>query len=81
MSAPSASPGQVRRPPQEALERKAEVESQLYRGTYIAREDREMPFRLCYERWWASRQITETRRHTDAPHGSSCATQPRAAST
>jgi len=56
----------VRRPPQEALERKAEVESQLYRGTYIAREDREMPFRLCYERWWASRQISETRRHTDA---------------
>jgi len=56
----------ARRPPQEALERKAEVESQLYRGTSIAREDREMPFRLCYERWWASRQISETRRHTDA---------------
>lgn len=59
----------ARRPPQEALERKAEVESQLYRGTYIAREDREMPFRLCYERWWASRQISETRRHTPMRSG------------
>ncbi len=56
----------TRRPPQEALERKAEIESQLYRGTYIAREDREMPFKVCYERWWASRQVSDTRRHTDA---------------
>jgi integrase len=61
--------GTPRRPPEAAVERKAEVEAQLRRGTYVAREDRDAPFRAYYERWWAARQISETRRYTDLQRG------------
>jgi hypothetical protein len=45
--------GTSRRAPSSALERKAEVEVelQLYRGSYVAREVRETRFRLLYQRW------------------------------
>jgi integrase len=58
--------GTSRRAPVEAQERRAEVEAQMFRGTYVTREDREVPFRVIYQRWWATRQISATRRHTDA---------------
>jgi integrase len=57
--------GTERRPPAEALERKAEVEAALRRGTYVSREQREVPFAVYYERWTAARQISSTRRYTD----------------
>jgi integrase len=57
--------GTAKRAPQEAFERKAEVEAQLYRGTYVAKEDREALFGLYFQRWWDGRQISETRHHTD----------------
>jgi len=58
--------GTPRRAPTAALERKAEVELQMYRGSYVAREEREMRFRLLYQRWWDSRQVSATRRNSDA---------------
>lgn len=58
--------GTPRRAPTAALERKAEVELQMYRGSYVAREERETPFRLLYQRWWDSRQVSATRRYSDA---------------
>jgi integrase len=57
--------GTERRPPAEALERKAEVESALRRGTYVSREQREVTFAVYYERWAEARQISSTRRFTD----------------
>jgi len=57
--------GTVKRAPVEALERKGELEAQMYRGTYVAREARETPFKIIYHRWSASRQVSATRRHTD----------------
>ena len=57
--------GSAKRAPEEALDRKAEVESQLRRGNYVAREDLEAPFRVYFDRWWASRRVSETRRFTD----------------
>jgi hypothetical protein len=57
--------GTTRRPPQQLLERKAEVESQMHWGTYVAREDRDAPFRSYFEHWWAARRVSDTRRHTD----------------
>src|SRR3954464_3671797 len=51
--------GTLRRAPTAALERKAEVDLQMYRGSYVAREHREERFRLLYQRWWDSRQISE----------------------
>ena len=57
--------GTAKRAPAEAADRKAEVESQLRRGTYVAREDLEAPFRVYFDRWWATRQVSETRRFTD----------------
>lgn len=52
--------GTLRRAPVEAQERRAEVEAQMFRGTYVTREDREVPFRVIYQRWWATRQISAT---------------------
>lgn len=57
--------GTAKRPPPAALERKGAVEAQLIRGTYVSRDLRERPFRLYYDRWAASRQISATRRYTD----------------
>ena len=58
--------GTPRRAPTAALERRAEVELQMYRGSYVAREERETLFRLLYQRWWDSRQVSATRRYSDA---------------
>jgi hypothetical protein len=58
--------GTPRRAPVEAQERRVEVEAQMFRGTFVSREDREVPFRVIYHRWCATRQISATRRHTDA---------------
>ncbi len=58
--------GSPRRAPRPALERKAEVETRLHRGTYVPREEREAPFETYYQRWLASRQVSETRVFTDA---------------
>ncbi len=58
--------GSPRRAPRPALERKAEVETRLHRGTYVPREEREALFETYYQRWLASRQVSETRVFTDA---------------
>jgi hypothetical protein len=58
--------GTPRRAPRLALERKAKVETGLHRGTYVPREEREAPFETYYQRWLASRQVSETRIFTDA---------------
>ena len=63
--------GTVKRAPVEALERKGELEAQMYRGTYVAREARETPFKIIYHRWSASQQVSATRRHTDLQRGCS----------
>jgi len=57
--------GSSRRPPPSALERKGAVEAQLIRGTYVSRDLREQTFRVYYDRWVASRQISATRKYTD----------------
>ena len=59
-------PEDRRRPPEAALDRKAEVERELRRGSYVAREEREVTFGVYYERWLASRQISSSRAYTDA---------------
>ena len=55
-----------RRPPEQVRDRQAEVERDLRRGTYIAREEREVTFAVYYERWLAARQISSSRGYTDA---------------
>lgn len=57
--------GSTRRPPPAALERKGAIEAQLIRGTYVSRDLREQTFRVYYERWVASRQISATGKYTD----------------
>src|SRR5581483_9013120 len=54
-----------RRPPEEAVDRKAEVERELRRGTYLTREERQATFGEYYEKWWAARRVAATRRYTD----------------
>src|SRR5665213_3371122 len=54
-----------RTPPDIALDRKAEVERSMRRGTYVAREEREASFASYYARWWDARQISSTRAYTD----------------
>ncbi len=44
-----------RRPPEQVRDRQAEVARDLRRGTYVAREEREVPFAVYYERWLAAR--------------------------
>jgi hypothetical protein len=56
---------ETKRPPEEALDRQAEVERELRRGSYIAREAREVTFGVYYERWLASRRTSATRAYTD----------------
>ena len=48
------------------MDRKAEVERELRRGSYVAREEREVTFGVYYERWLAARQISSSRAYTDA---------------
>jgi integrase len=55
-----------RRPPEAVLDRQADVERELRRGTYVSREEREVTFAVYYERWLASRQISSARAYTDA---------------
>jgi len=57
--------GTARRPPEAALDRKAEVEMELRRGKYVPRERREVAFADYYGPWAAARQIAVTRRYTD----------------
>lgn len=57
--------GSVRRPPESALDRKAEVEMELRRGRYVPREKREVRFADYYAPWAAARQISASRRYTD----------------
>ena len=59
-----AEPGR-RRPPEEALDRKAEVERDLRRGTYVSREERQTTFGEYFDRWWAARRVSSARRYTD----------------
>lgn len=54
-----------RRPPERALDRQAEVERDLRRGSYVAREEREVTFGVYYQRWRASRRVSATRAYTD----------------
>jgi integrase len=58
-------PAGRRKPPEAALDRKAEVERDLRRGTYISREEREATFQDYFDRWWAARRVASTRKHTD----------------
>ena len=55
----------TRRPPEEAVERKAELDRELRRGTYVTREQREATFGQYFDRWWAARTISATRTYTD----------------
>lgn len=56
---------ETRRPPEAALDRRAEVERDLRRGSYVAREEREVTFGVYYQRWLASRRISSARAYTD----------------
>ena len=58
-------PATARRPPEAVLDRKAEVERELRRGSYVAREEREVTFGVYYERWLATRRISKARAFTD----------------
>ena len=58
-------PASARRPPEAALDRKAEVERELRRGSYVAREEREVTFGVYYERWLAWRRNSKARAFTD----------------
>jgi len=55
-----------RKPPAEASERLAAVERQLRWREYVGPEQRATTFAEYYDRWNASRQVSVTRRHTDA---------------
>ena len=56
---------QTRKPPAEAVERKAEVERDLRRGSYIPVHERRVTFGEYYERWRAGRRVSATRAYTD----------------
>jgi integrase len=55
-----------KRPTEAALDRKAEVERELRRGSYIAREEREVTWGVYYQRWLGTRLISSSRAYTDA---------------
>jgi len=59
-----AEPGR-RRPPEEALERKATIERNLRRGEYVSREERETRFAEYFDRWFAARVVSRARLYTD----------------
>lgn len=56
---------QSRRPPAEAVERKAEVERDLRRGTYVPVHERRVTFGEYYDRWRVRRRVSATRAYTD----------------
>jgi integrase len=56
----------TRRPPEQVLDRKAEVERQLRRGSYISRAERDVTFGVYYAKWLATRQVSSARAYTDA---------------
>ncbi|HEY8826562.1 MAG TPA: tyrosine-type recombinase/integrase [Jatrophihabitantaceae bacterium] len=55
----------TRRPPEAALDRKAEVERDLRRCAHVPREAREVRFEVYFDQWWATRQVSRTREYTD----------------
>jgi integrase len=55
----------TRRPPEAALDRKAEVERAFRRNRYVPREAREARFTEYFDKWVASRRISRTRQFTD----------------
>lgn len=57
--------GTVKTPPEQASDRKAEVERALRRHDYVSREDREALFGEYFDRWWAARRVSRTRTYTD----------------
>lgn len=59
-------PGRERKtPPDEVLDRKAEVERDLRRGTYVSVQERRVTFGEYYKRWRAARRISSARLYTD----------------
>ena len=55
----------TKRPPEAALDRKADLERELRRGTFVPREERDITFRVYYERWLAARHVSAAREYTD----------------
>lgn len=55
----------TKRPPEPAVDRKAEVERDLRRRTYVPREAREARFVDYFDRWWDARRVSRTRAYTD----------------
>ncbi|HTW21370.1 MAG TPA: site-specific integrase [Mycobacteriales bacterium] len=56
---------QTRKAPAEVVERKAEVERDLRRGTYVPVHERRTTFGEYYDRWHAHRRVSATRAYTD----------------
>jgi integrase len=59
-----AEPGR-RSAPEAAMDRKAEVERELRRGTFVTREERQTTFGEYFDRWWAARRVSAAREYTD----------------
>ncbi len=55
----------IKRPPEQAKDRRAEVERDLRRGTLVPREERQVTFRHYYDRWTNARRVSATRKYTD----------------
>ena len=55
----------TRKPPEAALDRKAEIERDLRRSSFVPRQAREVRFADYFEQWWAARQVSATREYTD----------------
>lgn len=56
---------ETKRPPEAVLDRKAEVERELRRNTYVSRSERDTTFGVYYDRWLATRQVSSARAYTD----------------
>jgi hypothetical protein len=54
-----AESGRVR-PPEAELDRRAAVERELRRGSYVTREERQARFGDYFDRWWESRRLGST---------------------
>jgi hypothetical protein len=61
----SGSRAQTKRPPALVTERKAEVERDLRRGTYVPVNERRVTFGEYYARWHRVRRVSKTRAFTD----------------
>ena len=48
----------TKRPPEEALDRRADIEQSLRRHRYVPREGREALFKDYLDRWWAARRVS-----------------------